>query len=157
AVQKVRTAAARMKCQNNLKQIGLALHNYESANGYFCPGVGPVPYLTGTLAAPVSTGEGWSGSSRATPQVLVLPYIEQAAKWAQYHLEYDVNGSAVNTPATNVDIPVFICPSDPSTQRYGSAGRQSYFGNNGLTASQLDNNPATAGVFNVTLAPAPTS
>jgi len=151
AVQKVREAASRLKCQNNLKQLGLAMHNYENTAGVFCPGVGPVPFLTGTLAAPIVSGEGNAGSSRATPQVLLLPYIEQASKLAQFYLDYDVNGSAVNTPATNTDIPVFICPSDGSTQRFGSAGRQSYFGNNGIVADQLDNTPALAGIFNVTL------
>jgi prepilin-type N-terminal cleavage/methylation domain-containing protein len=150
AVQKVREAAARAQCQNNLKQIGLALHNYENVYGYFCPGVGPVPYLTGTLAAPVVSGEGNAGSSRATPQVLLLPYIEQANKLAQWNLNYDVNGSAVNSAARLTDIPVYLCPMDPSTRNYFNAGRQSYFGNNGLTADQNDNTPTLAGIFNVT-------
>jgi prepilin-type N-terminal cleavage/methylation domain-containing protein/prepilin-type processing-associated H-X9-DG protein len=152
AVQKVREAANRMACSNNLKQIGLAMHNYESPFGVFCPGVGPVPYLTGTLAAPVVSGEGNAGSSRATPQILLLPYIEQANKLAQWNLAYDVNGSAVNNAARLTDIPIYLCPSDPSTQVYaGGAGRQSYFGNNGLTADQNDNSPNLAGIFNVTI------
>ncbi len=151
AVQKVRAAAARMQCSNNLKQIGLAMHNYESTNSVFCPGVGPVPFLTGTLAAPVLSGEGRAGSSRASPQVLLLPYIEQAAKLNQWNLDYDVNGSGVNGAARTTDIPTYLCPSDPSTQNYVGAGRQSYFGNNGCTANQYDNNSAVAGIFNVTL------
>jgi prepilin-type N-terminal cleavage/methylation domain-containing protein/prepilin-type processing-associated H-X9-DG protein len=151
AVQKVREAASRMKCSNNLKQIALALHNYESANGYFCPGLGPVPFLTGTLAAPVVSGEGNAGSSRATPQVLLLPYIEQANKLAQWNLDYDVNASTVNVPAEKTDIPVYLCPSDPSTRTYYGAGRLNYFGNNGITADQNDNDPTRAGIFNVTL------
>jgi prepilin-type N-terminal cleavage/methylation domain-containing protein/prepilin-type processing-associated H-X9-DG protein len=151
AVQKVRAAAAKMQCSNNLKQIGLAMHNYESTNGIFCPGWGPVPFKTGTLAAPVISGEGRAGSSRATPQVLLLPYMEAGAKLNQWNLEYDVNGSAVNGPARTGDIPSYLCPSDISNETYIGAGRQSYYGNNGITADQRDNSPNLAGIFNVTI------
>jgi len=152
AVQKVREAANVIKCQNNLKQLALAMHNFENESGVFCPGLGPVPWLTGTLAAPVVSGEGNAGSSRATPQVMLMPYLEQAAKLTKFNLDYDVNGSAVNTPAIKVDVPVYLCPSDPSGQTYaGGAGRQSYFGNNGITADQNDNTADLAGIFNVTV------
>src|SRR5262245_17630236 len=63
AVQKVREAAARMKCSNNLKQLALGLHNYHDANGTF-----PVqPPLGGTTAI------GWNS--------FILPYIEQDNIW----------------------------------------------------------------------------
>src|SRR5438270_11531608 len=58
AVQRVREAAARMKCANNLKQIGLGMMNYESAYGKF------------------PMGDPWQGSN-GTWQVVILPYIEQ--------------------------------------------------------------------------------
>jgi prepilin-type N-terminal cleavage/methylation domain-containing protein/prepilin-type processing-associated H-X9-DG protein len=152
AVQKVREAAARMKCSNNLKQLGLAMHNYESANQVFCPGVGPVPFLTGTLASPVLSGEGRAGSSRATPQVILLPYMEQANKLNQFNLDYDVNGSTVNTAGRSNDVPSYLCPSDPSQQfTFTNAGRLNYFGNNGLTANQNNNAPNVAGIFNLAL------
>src|SRR5439155_1276958 len=72
AVQKVRDAAARAKCQNNLKQMALAAHNYESANSTLPPGMGPVPTL------------GTDTGSRASIQALILPYVEQASKYSQF-------------------------------------------------------------------------
>src|SRR5262249_35733386 len=66
AVQKVREAAARASCQNNLKQIGLAMHNYADANGMLPPGVGPFGCCWGT----------W--------QMYILPYIEQGSMLTNY-------------------------------------------------------------------------
>src|SRR5213592_2354597 len=63
AVQKVREAALRLKCQNNLKQIGLALHNYENTNGQFPPaGLYPV---------------GATGGDVYSIQARLLPFLEQ--------------------------------------------------------------------------------
>src|ERR1700758_465603 len=76
AVQKVREAASRMKCQNNLKQIGLACHNYESTFGYLPPQFGTV--LVNGLAY----------KNDASPQALILPYVEQANKYNQFNFNY---------------------------------------------------------------------
>ena len=79
AVQRVREAAARASCQNNLKQLGLAAHAYHDANGKLPPAV-QMPYaqpnidpLTGGAANPF--GPNWA--------VFLLPYIEQAALYTQ--------------------------------------------------------------------------
>src|SRR5688500_18976777 len=82
AVQKVREAAARTKCQNNMKQIGLAFHNYLGANGTFPPG--------------------WRTSFHNYP-VWLLPYIEQTAIGARYNLNQPYT-HASNAPAVQNDI-----------------------------------------------------
>src|SRR5262245_30534901 len=63
AVQKIREAAARLKCQNNLHQIGLALHNYENGFGRFPP--------AGIYPRAAAADDAWSHLTR------ILPYIEQ--------------------------------------------------------------------------------
>ena len=67
AVQKVRETASRMACKNNLRQIGLALHNHEGAQGHFPPG-----YLS-NQAYSDSAGPGWGWAAH------LLPYLEQEA------------------------------------------------------------------------------
>src|SRR5262249_13268443 len=67
AVQKVREAAARAKCQNNLKQLGLAAHNYENTVGRLPPGNTDQP-----------------DPSIASAIVLLLPYVEQSSKYQQF-------------------------------------------------------------------------
>ncbi len=88
AVQKVREAAARMKCANNLKQIGLAVHGYHDT-------VGSIPYSR------LDTYETWA--------VIVLPYLEQANLFAQWNLSqpYYSQVAAVRTQT----VPTYLCPS----------------------------------------------
>ncbi len=139
AVQKVREAAARAKCQNNLKQIGLAAHNYESSNGTFPP----------ANVFPATT----------TAQVLMLPYIEQSAAYGlvsfnpQTYVNLNGDNSASGIAVKSQDVPIYLCPSDPSslknTTSGGSwySGRSSYFVNTGAHGDATGSNQALAGPF----------
>jgi prepilin-type N-terminal cleavage/methylation domain-containing protein/prepilin-type processing-associated H-X9-DG protein len=104
AVQKVREAAARAKCQNNLKQIGLAIANFEGTNGCLPP--------SGSWTTKSSSanfiGESFSALAR------ILPHLEQSALYGQV----DLDVSARSQPAiVGQRIPAYICPSDPNARQ----------------------------------------
>ena len=149
AVQKVREAAARMKCSNNLKQFGLAAHNYESSNGFLPPTQHTVvlPHPGQTTPTVIPAGTPWTYSSGATLQALLLPYFEQGNKFNQFRMGHNVNSdisihpsfpalSGANAAARGGDVPIFLCPSDPSSAfTFTTAGRLNYGGSLGGTAS----------------------
>jgi prepilin-type N-terminal cleavage/methylation domain-containing protein/prepilin-type processing-associated H-X9-DG protein len=129
AVQKVREAANRVKCQNNLKQIGLACHNYLSSEGGFPPGSEASPALVGSV---YNYGHSW--------MVLLLPYIEQDSLYRELDLKgthtpgetatglvysnaflnngsNDYNGNLLR----GLFISIYVCPSS-TLPNYGLTG-----------------------------------
>ena len=103
AVQKVREAAARSTCQNNLKQMGLAVHNFQSTYGVFPPSRIFDPSLS------------WAA--------LILPYMEQENLYKQF----DVTKQYYQQPTTNGDprikeVKSFFCPSYPRTTKVSIKG-----------------------------------
>ena len=138
AVQKVREAAARIKCQNNLKQIGLAAHGYHDANNRL-----PSGYLFRSNPAGNSLGHSW--------QLHLLPFLEQDNLFRQFDLNSAI-WSPVNLTPRETLLPIFICPSDPKkvgdfvlmgTERYAIGN---YVGNFG-PGDMDDNADDRRGVF----------
>jgi prepilin-type N-terminal cleavage/methylation domain-containing protein/prepilin-type processing-associated H-X9-DG protein len=95
AIQKVREAASRVKCQNNLKQIGLALHNYESTNHKFPP--------CGVYPQAATANDAWSVHAQ------ILPYVEQANLYQQVDFTQPAN---VQDAVTRQRIAIYVCPSE---------------------------------------------
>jgi hypothetical protein len=125
AVQKVREAAARTQCENNLKQLALGVHSYHGAYKVLPPG-------TNYNQASIGGNAPGPGENVVTPDGLnldatwlmhVMPYVEQGALFDQIFNSY-VNGTGIlpgqNWPSPTLgplvtqDVPVFLCPSDPT-------------------------------------------
>ena len=135
AVQKVREAAARLKCQNNLKQIGLGMHNYESAHQKFPPGFS-------SQAATVDgdgLGPGWGWAAH------LLPHMEQDNLFRQITLGNDILHPGHATVRTTV-LPGFRCPSDqPNGETFAVVGPSGTLG-----TVAFANYAACGGTFEVT-------
>jgi prepilin-type N-terminal cleavage/methylation domain-containing protein/prepilin-type processing-associated H-X9-DG protein len=133
AVQSAREAARRIQCTNNLKQLGLAMHNYHSANGSFPIGI--AVSANGTGPNDYYRWAAWS------PHAQMLPYMEQSAlanagnfSWAGYSA-YGGNSIYVNSTLSTTVVGSFLCPSDPSAGKFDggtqAATINSYFGSVG--------------------------
>jgi prepilin-type N-terminal cleavage/methylation domain-containing protein/prepilin-type processing-associated H-X9-DG protein len=108
AVQKIREAAARMQCSNNLHQIGLALHNYHDANGTFPSGNQAIGGTFDNKNPPTTWGGGYYYANWA---ILLLPYVEQSPLYQQYNLSKP-NADPSNQPVVTSLVKVYTCPSD---------------------------------------------
>ena len=134
AVQKVREAAARAKCANNLKQIALAAHNYESTNQVLPPGyLGDLP--RGVPGATVFANGQW-----VCVMAFLLPYLEQENVYRQLNVNWNVDQvgpiwtSDANTwTAAHTRIPGFLCPS--SDDPYASPNMVSRLTTSAATAT----------------------
>src|SRR5262249_51413152 len=143
AVQKVRDAAQRMQCGNNLRQLGIALHNYQSTYDTLPPGARTTPTL-----------HGWTQ--------FILPFIEQGTLAQQYN--WNLNWNNTNAPqqaVVNTPLKMLQCPAATNPRTDTSGGWQASAGDyaplNGVSANLVSGNfiPATAdltGVLRVDIA-----
>jgi prepilin-type N-terminal cleavage/methylation domain-containing protein/prepilin-type processing-associated H-X9-DG protein len=139
AVQRVREAASRAKCSNNLKQIGLSLHNYHGVYSVFPPGKdhdykGKVP------GAPVYAR--WSIHSH------LLPFLEQDNLWASINFDFPPetpgmggvinfmpayqNPGRENAAACRMKVSLFLCPSDSAYEPEDWPGQNNYYASQGV-------------------------
>ncbi|HEY7310704.1 MAG TPA: DUF1559 domain-containing protein [Gemmataceae bacterium] len=100
AVQKVRESASRLKCKNNLKQIGLALHGYHDRNNGFPPG-----YFSNVNPDNSDAGPGWGWAA------FLLDDLEQTNLKRQIRFDLQISDPA-NTAARTMPLSVFVCPSE---------------------------------------------
>lgn len=156
AVQAAREAARRAQCVNNLKQMGLAAHNFESTNSM----LPPVGSQRWTDPAP-------GGGGRVTVLAVIMPFMEQGSMYNVWNFAREQNGTAENSTARTFQVSGYLCPSDGGgafmagsvvlTGATGNLGRHNYVASIGNTGgfyfatgltSLEETNSARAGIFN---------
>jgi prepilin-type N-terminal cleavage/methylation domain-containing protein len=120
AVQQAREAARRTQCRNNMKQLGLAIHNYHDTFKTF-------PFRQGGSNGAAPTPWDYSYYHVASAHVMILPYVDQSPLYNQIMSQAQTNAGLRpwdNNPIFRTDIPAFICPSDVLSTN--NPGRNSY-------------------------------
>ena len=115
AVQQAREAARRTQCRNNLKQLGLAMHNYASTNG-------GLPMAKNTSAG--------AGLTQFPAQARILPFIDMANLYQQINWNLS-NTDPSNLAAWSMTVPAFRCASDADGMQAVAGGRSNYYTNYG--------------------------
>jgi prepilin-type N-terminal cleavage/methylation domain-containing protein len=133
AVQKVREAAARLKCANNFKQIGLAMHSYNDSYNYL-----PAGWVTTTAIQP---SPGWSWGT------LIMPFLEQGNLYKQLNPDVTTPGAPPGPTAANglqSSLSVYRCPSDggqPINTLFQSYATSNYVCNREVLGPDVNNQP----------------
>ena len=146
AVQAAREAARRSQCVNNLKQIGLAMHNYHQAVGVFPPGQLVAAHSLNYQGSG-NNGGPYAGWTEWSPHAAVLPYMEQGPLYNAINFSfcggYD-DGAQINKTSWTALIAGFLCPSDGNAGKgnvpvgTGPANTNSYRGSIGTTTARWE-------------------
>jgi prepilin-type N-terminal cleavage/methylation domain-containing protein len=119
AVQQAREAARRSQCKNQLKQLGIGLHNYHDVHTV-------LPFATITRIAAASGIPGSTSNTRQSWFHMVLPYVDAANLYDEISPRIQGNQFPGGWPEATVRIPTFMCPSDPVS---GKVSQQGFHGN----------------------------
>jgi prepilin-type N-terminal cleavage/methylation domain-containing protein/prepilin-type processing-associated H-X9-DG protein len=139
AVQQAREAARRTQCRNNLKQIGLALHNYHDTNLTF-----PMGLSDSVWGAAEITGDGWAWGTA------LLPYMDQTALYNQFNFNDNPYNTSGNQALVATVLPAFICPSDGNNPLVISNNPGNAAAGKGTNAIAISSYMGSAGPFDGT-------